>query len=103
MDIIIIICTVPEQDYKDIAKKLLQSKLTPCVNIVPGIISYYTWENKIKMDKEVQFFIKSDKIHQQLLVNLIKNIHPYEIPEIIILPTIYVNKEYHNWLKSSFI
>ncbi|MBK4775888.1 divalent-cation tolerance protein CutA [Candidatus Pantoea edessiphila] len=102
MSIIIIVCTLPQQNSKDIAEKLLQTKLTPCITIIPEVVSYYMWKNKIKRDKEVQLLIKSDNEHQKALVTLLKKIHPYEIPEILSIPVNYADSEYHFWLKESF-
>jgi periplasmic divalent cation tolerance protein len=97
---IMIYVTVPKNEAKDIAKNLLEKKLVACVNII-SVDSLYFWQGELNEDKEELLIIKSkqklfDKIEKE-----IKNIHPYEIPEIIATPIISGSKEYLEWIDES--
>ncbi|PPI86531.1 divalent cation tolerance protein CutA [Candidatus Pantoea edessiphila] len=103
MSIIVVICTVPEEQSAIIAKKLLKEKLAACITLIPGAISYYFWQNKLECANEVQMLIKCDEIHQEPLLNFLKLIHPYEIPEILVIPIKYVDPIYLSWIKESLL
>lgn len=98
-DYIVVFCTVPDQDTaQKIAHQLVEEKLAACCNIIPGLKSIYTWENKIQEDAEYLLLIKSRQMVFSRLEDRIKEIHPYSIPEIIALPIIQGNKEYLKWI-----
>ncbi|PPI88586.1 divalent-cation tolerance protein CutA [Candidatus Pantoea edessiphila] len=96
--VILVISTVPESHAHKIAKKLLHAKLASCINLIPGIISYYFWKNKLEHANEIQMLIKCKRINQKTLIKLLKEIHPYEIPEILVIPISYIDDAYLSWL-----
>ncbi|HIQ50571.1 MAG TPA: divalent-cation tolerance protein CutA [Nautiliaceae bacterium] len=83
---------------KEIAKKLIELKLSACVNITTKITSIYYWEEEIVEDDEFLMIIKTTNEKIDKLVKTLKELHPYEIPEIA-----YFNansqKDYLDWLK----
>lgn len=83
-----------EEIAKKIAKATLEKKLAGCVQIVGPIASSYWWKNKIEDAKEWLCIIKSKKSLYYELEEAIKEIHPYEVPEIIALPIIAGNPDY---------
>ena len=85
------------EDAKKIAKFLVDNRYAACVNIIPSIISIYYWDDKLNEDNEIMLFIKSAKSFDELK-NIIKKIHPYEVPEIIKID-IEGNEDYINYLK----
>lgn len=98
-DYIIVFCTVPnEAAAQKIARQLVEEKLAACCNIIPGLHSIYTWENKIQEDTEHLLIIKSRQKVFSRLEDRLKEMHPYSIPEIIALPIIKGNKEYLKWI-----
>ncbi len=98
-DYIVVFCTVPnEATAQEIARQLVEEKLAACCNIIPGLKSIYTWENKIQEDAEHLLLIKSRQMVFSRLEDRIKELHPYRIPEIISLPIIKGNKEYLKWI-----
>lgn len=101
--IIVILCTLP--DDKLIASKLTQillhDKLAACISIIYKIRSFYYWENQIKHENEIQLFIKTKYCLKNKIFNTIKKIHPYKIPELLILPVLNGEKHYLSWIKSS--
>lgn len=95
----IILCTCPEQKTaKDIAEQLISSQLAACVNIAPGISSIYQWQGKIEYSQEHLLIIKSHSSKYQNIENKIKQMHPYELPEIIAVPIELGLPEYLQWI-----
>jgi len=87
-----------KDDAEKIAKILVEKRLAGCVQIVGPISSTYWWKKKIETDEEWLCFIKSDENLFEKIEKAIKEVHPYETPEIIALPIIKGSKEYLKWL-----
>ncbi|MBQ9554380.1 divalent-cation tolerance protein CutA [bacterium] len=77
---------------------LLKKKLIACANILNYAKSYYLWEGKIKKDEEKFIMIKYPKGKEEELLNFIKKLHPYKIPELIILNPEKVDGNYLEWI-----
>ena len=100
----VVFCTCPNNEVaKDLAKKVVLAKLAACVNIVPGLTSIYTFENKIETSSESLLIIKTtEAIYSKLETMLVEN-HPYQCPEVIGLPIELGSKGYLQWLKNSVL
>lgn len=97
----IVLVTVPSLELgKEIAQRLLNSKLAACINLFP-VNSLYIWQGEINDDQEYQLIIKTDLNLFQELVAEIKTLHNYEVPEIIALPIINSSASYLSWLRDS--
>lgn len=100
-DICIIFCTVPSKEIaKTISITLLKKKLAACVNIIPKITSFYFWKNKLEQNYETQIIIKTFIKLKSLILIEIKKIHPYEIPEFLIIKTHDVDNKYFSWINN---
>lgn len=95
------LCTTPKNKSEQLAQILLEEKLAACVNIIPGIKSMYWWDGKIQTDTEDLLVIKTKEELVKELTEKIKEVHPYEIPEIIILNVEDGNNEYIDWIIKS--
>ena len=80
-----------------IARELLERRLVACVNITP-VRSLYQWEGGICDDAEDLLIIKTRTMLVDDLIVAIKAIHPYEIPEVIVLPVINGHQDYLDWV-----
>lgn len=96
--IAIILCTIPEKDAQNLAKMLLSEKVCACINIVKGVKSFFWWQGKIDEADEVLLIIKTKETLFVKVKTLIKNNHPYEVPEIIGFKVDNVNQEYLDWV-----
>lgn len=100
----VILCTTNTQESaKTIAKTLVKEKLCACTNIIPSITSIYSWKDNLEEDSEVLMIIKSktelfDKIEKR-----IKELHPYEVPEIISIDISKGSKAYLDWIDKNTI
>ncbi|WP_347276440.1 divalent-cation tolerance protein CutA [Chroococcidiopsis sp [FACHB-1243]] len=82
------------------ATSLVASKLAACVNIFP-IQSVYTWQGKINQEQEWQLLINTDLAQFSNLEAKIRELHSYEVPEIIALPILAGSQPYLNWISAS--
>lgn len=95
-----IITTVEnKKEAEKIAKILLEKKLAACIQIIEGIESHYWWKGKIEKAKEILIFIKTKESLFRKVEKIIKEKHPYQLPEIIGIPVLKGSKEYLKWIE----
>jgi periplasmic divalent cation tolerance protein len=92
--------TSKKTDALKIASSLIDGKLAACVQIVCPIQSTYTWKNKKEITTEWLCVIKSKSTLYKKVEELVKKIHPYELPEIT-YSNISGNKKYLDWIENS--
>jgi len=92
--------TEKKEDAEKISKKILEKRLAGCVQIIGPIKSNYWWKGKIETAEEWLLLIKSRREVFEELERTIKELHPYEIPEIVAVPIVTGNKDYLEWLKN---
>jgi len=100
-NIVVYITTPSEDDAAVIARALVEQKLAACVNIVRNIRSIYFWQGKIEDDAEVLMIVKTQKKHFDALSEKVKELHGYDVPEIIALPILKGSNDYLEWIKDS--
>ncbi len=81
-----------------IAEKVIEDRMAACVTLSAATQSVYWWQGKISQEPEHILFIKTKKNHFAQLAEKIKQIHPYDVPEIIALPILTGSKEYLEWI-----
>ena len=86
---------------KQIAQDLVANNLAACVNIIPGIHSYFKWGNTIKNEEEHLLIIKTTVNAYPRVEKKILSLHPYELPEIIAVPIGAGFEGYLNWINLS--
>ena len=74
-----------ESDALSLAKTLVDERLAACVNVLPAMTSVYRWKESIEQDKEHQVVIKTSSDRLPALETRLRQIHPYELPEFLIL------------------
>jgi periplasmic divalent cation tolerance protein len=92
--------TEKKEDAEKIAKVLVEKRLAGCIQIVGPIVSTYWWKGNLETAGEWLCFIKSKKTLYDELEKAIKEVHPYEAPEIIAVPIISGSKDYLGWLNN---
>ena len=86
------------QDARRIANILVEEQLVACVNIIPKIESVYKWKGKIENDEEVIIIAKTVDANVKKTIQRIRQLHPYELPDIIVLPIIGGLKDYLDYI-----
>lgn len=83
-DYIIALCTCPDRESAGrIADRLVEANYAACVNIIPGLLSVYQWQQKLEHADELLLLIKTRRDRYEDMEGLIQELHPYELPEII--------------------
>lgn len=94
----LIMTTCPVGQAEEITNLLLEEKLVACVNRIGPVKSKYFWKGEIQTDDEFILFLKTtDKLLFRTLKRL-EEIHPYEVPEIVLLKVEDVNSSYLKWV-----
>ena len=93
--------TAKAEDAGKIAMQLVERKLAACVQIVEPITSVYRWQGKIESEQEILLLIKSTQDLIPDIAELLDEIHPYEVPELVATPIIGGSTSYLSWLEDS--
>ncbi|RJR21292.1 MAG: divalent-cation tolerance protein CutA [Nitrospiraceae bacterium] len=99
---IVIFITAPNEDEAArIARSLVEARLAACANIVRNIRSIYTWQGSVQDDTEVLMVVKTREVLFEAVSARVRELHSYDVPEIIALPIIDGFPDYLNWLRGS--
>ncbi len=96
---IVLVTTGSRQEADTIAESLIEAKLAACVTLLP-VSSIYTWQGTIHRDEEWQLLIKSERSRFDALEAKIRELHSYDVPEIIALPIVAGSQPYLQWISS---
>ena len=93
-------CPSPEV-AQNLARQLLERRLVACVNLVPQITSLYWWDGKIQGDQEVLLVAKTVAERVEELKAALPGLHPYDVPELLVLSVENGLPAYLNWVRAS--
>ena len=97
--IVVLVTATSKMEAQKISKVILNKRLAACVNIIPGLTSFFSWKGKIQKATELLLLIKTKKSLFKRLEKEVKAIHSYSVPELIALPILEGSKDYLDWLK----
>lgn len=99
-ELVTLLCTCPDvASGEKIAGTLVNERLAACVNLLPGVRSFYRWQGETNEDAEVLLLIKTDTERFETIEALIRKLHPYDLPELIALPIVTGSAAYLAWLR----
>ncbi len=102
MEGIVVFSTADSREVADrIARDLVESGEAACVNIVPGVRSVYRWQGKICDEGEWLLIIKSVRGKFEALRQRIRDLHTYELPEIVCIEIDNGDPDYLRWLSGA--
>jgi len=96
--VVILITASTEEEARRIADGLLTHRKAACVNIVPGVTSVFWWQDKLDSEQENLLIVKTKASLLNEIVTLVKEIHSYDVPEVIALPIVGGNQDYLQWI-----
>ena len=101
-DFIVVLTTVPlDERGRALARALVDERLAACVSALPPMTSIYRWQGKVTEDNEQQLVIKT--MHSQLpaLERRLRELHPYEVPELLVLEVDQGSEPYLQWIREN--
>ncbi|MEE8473890.1 MAG: divalent-cation tolerance protein CutA [Myxococcota bacterium] len=100
-DVCVVLITAPDGDTAaGIGRTLVEERLAACVNVVPGVRSLYRWQGSVREDVELLLFVKTRVDRMPALAARVRELHPYDVPEVLALPAVGGSEEYLDWVRS---
>ncbi|HIK29747.1 MAG TPA: divalent-cation tolerance protein CutA [Oscillatoriales cyanobacterium M59_W2019_021] len=94
---IVLVTAGSPEEAEAIARTLVEHRLTACVTLLP-VRSVYSWQGEVHADEEWQLIAKTELAQFPSLEAKIRELHSYEVPEIIALPIVAGSQPYLNWI-----
>ena len=103
--IFVVCCTAPDSGVADkIANTLVEERLAACAQFSKSPIeSVYRWKGKVEKAEEIQLWFKTKEECVQRIISRIQELHPYDVPEIIVLPIQSGLPDYLSWVEAETI
>lgn len=99
MSVIVAQCSCPDGDTAGrIARALVEERLAACVQAISGVTSTYRWKGDIRSDPEVVLLIKTTRDRLDALKARLPALHPYEMPELLVVDVSGGLQPYLDWL-----
>ena len=102
LDVRIVLTTIgSEADAIAMAQALVDEQLAACVNVLPAMVSIYRWKGAVARDNEHQIVIKTTTDRLMALEARIRQLHPYELPEFLVIDPVAGGGGYLAWVAES--
>ena len=103
-DVRIVLTTIgSETEALALARTLVEEHLAACVNVLPAMVSVYRWKGSVEQDKEHQVVIKTAADRLPALEARLRQLHPYELPEFLVLDVAGGGEAYLAWVRESVV
>jgi periplasmic divalent cation tolerance protein len=100
-DLILILTTMPDDERADtLARTLVDEGLAACVNVHGAMTSTYRWKGAVQRETERQIVIKSTRARLEALEARVRALHPYELPEFVVLSA-EASEAYAAWVNDT--
>ncbi len=98
----VVVSTIDNREQAEqFARVLLDARLVACVNIIGPMMSLYHWQDAIARDEEYLLLMKTAATEEQALIERIQELHPYDVPVVIVLPILDGAPPYLSWIDAS--
>jgi periplasmic divalent cation tolerance protein len=98
-DLRIVLTTIGEERADELARTLVDERLAACVNVLGPMMSTYRWKGAVECEPERQLLIKTHASRVAALESRLRALHPYELPEFIVLQPEAATAAYAAWVK----
>ena len=100
--VIVVLTTAGTEEQADtIARGLVEAELAACVNVVCGARSTYRWQGSVTKDAELLLVVKTTSDRFEAVRAKIRELHSYELPEVIALPIVDADPAILDWIRDS--
>lgn len=96
----VVLCTAPAGEAGDLARTLVGERLVACVNMI-GVRSCFRWEGEVQEEEEGLLIMKTMTDRVGAVIDRVRELHSYEVPEVIALPVTEGYEGYLNWVQDS--
>jgi len=101
-EVLLVLSTFPEAaTARRIARQLVEEKHAACANVLPGVQSIYRWQGKVEEAGETLVFFKTAAGRFEALQTALRQMHPYEVPEIIAFSVTQGLPQYLQWISDN--
>ena len=98
--IVVVLVTGPDEEtLLGIGRRLVAERLAACCNVLGGVASVYRWKGEIEQEGEALAIIKTTRDRYPALERALRDLHPYEVPEIIAVPVDRGLHDYLEWVR----
>lgn len=97
----VVTTTVSEEEAMLIANALVKQRLAACVQVEGPVVSIYRWKENVEQDSEWRCLIKTSRKKFDEVAAAIRELHPYETPQIIALPIVDATDDYAAWMRKN--
>ena len=102
MSVLVVFCTFPDSGVaRRIVHTLVEERLVACGNLLPGVESIYRWKGAVETSAEVMVILKTTEMAYAQLQARIKELHPYDLPEVLALKAYDGLPDYLQWVLQS--
>ena len=98
-DTYIVFVSIPRDEARAFAKKLIDKRLGACVNIIPKMESFYWWDDKVLEDSESLLLVKTSAARYEELRDYVETHHPYDLPEVVAVSMADGLPDYLAWIR----
>jgi periplasmic divalent cation tolerance protein len=99
---VVVLTTLPaDADAAAFGTALVEERLAACVNLLSPMQSVYRWEGRVDQASERQLVIKTSRLRLDALWERVRTLHPYDVPEFIVLPIVDGSDAYLRWISDS--
>src|ERR1041385_3374374 len=99
---VLVLTTLPaDADAAAFAEALVEARLAACVNLLPPMESVYRWQGSVERETERQVIVKTTLPRVDALWQRVRELHPYEVPEFVVIPIVDGNQAYLQWIADS--
>lgn len=100
---VLVLTTMPAAGdaASDLARTLVAERLAACVNLLPPMTSIYRWEGEVQQGEERQLLMKTARTRVPALFTRLRQLHPYDVPEFLVLPVADGSDHYLEWIRTS--
>jgi periplasmic divalent cation tolerance protein len=99
-DVAVVLTTAPDRATAErIVSQLVDERLVACGNLLEGMTSIYRWRGAVETTPELLVLLKTRRARVEDVFRRVGELHPYEVPELLVLPAAAVSSAYSRWVR----